>query len=355
MKGLKFLLGVIVWLCFFALLIMAVYYRDGQVLLHELNQGTSATLSLLDRLRNYFTYADGWNYLRLVLFLSFLLILFAVNEILLKKRFSSKNKSDKQKSKGRKKSATTQSHWKSGIYWLVRIAAATILVFIECVIIFNLIIIINALPDTYHKPEDVPAKSTILLLGTNKKLRHADGENLYYTYRIDAVNELYKAGKISRIIISGDNGSASYNEPADMRQDLLKKGIPSGIIKLDYAGFRTLDSIIRLREHFRVNKAVVVSQRFHTDRSLFLADYYGLEAIAYPAKGSMTKAMFVRELLAKPKVFLDIFIFNMQPKYGRTASRENIDFHNQEHVLQLIYTALALTIAILIVRNSLNF
>ena len=119
-----------------------------------------------------------------------------------------------------------------------------------------------ALNKTHDKLVEIPYCQTALLLGTSPKLKNGK-ENLYFTYRIKAAAELYQAGKIKYIIISGDNSKQSYNEPEAMKQALIQLSIPEDIIYLDYAGFRTLDSVVRAKEIFGQNSITVISQRFH--------------------------------------------------------------------------------------------
>lgn len=168
----------------------------------------------------------------------------------------------------------------------------------------------------YTDVSSIPHNKVGLLLGTSKLLK-SGASNQYFTYRIDAAVELFKAGKIDYIVISGDNSSKEYNEPLDMKNDLLKAGIPTDKIYLDYAGFRTLDSVVRLHKIFGQTSFTIISQDFHTRRAIYLALHEELKAIGYNAKdvdayfGFKTK---VREKLARVKVFVD-FITQKEPKY----------------------------------------
>ena len=133
-------------------------------------------------------------------------------------------------------------------------------------------------PRTYDNVEDIPHRHAALLLGTTPKTRIGH-TNKYFTYRIDACAALYKAEKVDRIIVSGDNRRRNYNEPEEMRKALLAKGIPNSVIFLDYAGFRTLDSVVRAREIFGQDCITVVSQRFHNERAIFIAKKKKIDAI----------------------------------------------------------------------------
>lgn len=217
-----------------------------------------------------------------------------------------------------------------GFSWLGQRGAAFVLLSLEFLIVANLVVWGYAYSKTIRNPDELKTAQTILLLGTNKNLRDREGINLYYTYRINAVSDLYRKGKVKKIIISGDNSRVGYNEPADMHHSLLAKGVPAELMELDFAGFRTLDSVVRLKGHFKERKVLIVSQQFHIDRALLLAWFYDVEARGYPAEGSATMAMAWRELLAKPKAILDVFVFNMQPRYGKSYAKASLDVNNQK-------------------------
>ena len=176
----------------------------------------------------------------------------------------------------------------------------------------------------YHDSAAIPHKKAALVLGTAK---YAMGrENLFFNARIDAAVTLYKAGKIDAIIVSGDNGSKSYDEPSDMRDDLVKRGIPAKYITLDYAGFSTLDSIVRAKAIFDLDDFIIVSQKFHIERALYIAEKKGIKAIGFPAKdiaGFWGEKVRKREVLARFKAFLDLNILATEPKfYGEKVQVE---------------------------------
>lgn len=165
--------------------------------------------------------------------------------------------------------------------------------------------------------EEVPTEKTALVLGTSKSLSNSN-PNLYFSYRIKATAELYKAGKIQYIIVSGDNSVKGYNEPEEMKNDLVAEGIPAGKIFEDFAGFRTLDSVVRAKEIFGQNSYIIISQKFHNERAVFLARKYGIEAYGYNAKDVNKYAGLktnLREYLAKAKVYVDL-LFGVEPKFG---------------------------------------
>lgn len=162
----------------------------------------------------------------------------------------------------------------------------------------------------------IPYNKTGLLLGTSKHLGNGL-DNPYYTYRIRAAAGLLKAGKIKYLVISGDNSHTSYNEPEDMRRDLMAAGIDSSVLFLDYAGFRTFDSIVRLKKIFGQDSVTIISQPFHNERALYMAGKEGITAIAFNAadvSASRGIAVQLREKLARVKVFID-FWFGKRPKF----------------------------------------
>jgi len=163
----------------------------------------------------------------------------------------------------------------------------------------------------------LPENKVGLLLGTSKYLKKGK-KNLFYKNRIDAASELYHAGKIKFIIASGDNRHKNYNEPKIMKADLIKRGIPSNKIYADFAGFRTFDSVIRSKEIFGQTKITVISQRFHNLRTVFIAKHFGIDAVAYNAKevkGTEGTKIRFRELFARIKALLDIYILKTKPKF----------------------------------------
>lgn len=170
---------------------------------------------------------------------------------------------------------------------------------------------------TYASTFRIPKNTVGLLLGTSPVSSYTKKANPYYYYRIDAAIRLYKSGKIDRILISGDNSTKSYSEPDMMKEDLMKRGIPSTHIYLDFAGFRTLDSVLRAKKVFKLNRFTVISQEFHNERAICLAKCYDIQAIGYNAKDiSKRKGLFVqiREIFARVKLVLDIMV-NEQPRF----------------------------------------
>jgi SanA protein len=163
---------------------------------------------------------------------------------------------------------------------------------------------------------EIPKNKVGLLLGTAKYQDKARQMiNPYYQYRIDAAVELYMAGKVDYIIVSGDNSTVYYNEPLLMRNDLVARGVPESRIIMDNAGFRTLDSILRCRDIFGQTSFTIISQPFHNQRACFIANHKNVQAIAFCARdGDDYLAVTLREKMARLRMVLDLFK-NTQAKY----------------------------------------
>jgi SanA protein len=142
--------------------------------------------------------------------------------------------------------------------------------------------------------------------------------NLYYKYRIEAAVNLYISGKCRKIIVSGDNGTKYYNEPKAMKEDLIRAGVRKGDIICDYAGFRTLDSIIRFKKIFGRQRGIVVSQKFHNERAIYIGRAYGIELYGYNALdvgiGSGLKTR-LREVLSRVMCVLDVELLHTRPRF----------------------------------------
>ncbi len=201
---------------------------------------------------------------------------------------------------------------------LLKIAVVPFLLCAGFLLFSNALILSYRASDT---PDKVLPREYALLLGTSK-FTYSGMVNPYYRYRIVAAAELYKAGKVKKIIASGDNSTKYYNEPATMRADLVASGIPERDIIMDFAGLRTLDSVVRCRDKFGVSAPVIITQEYHAHRALFLAKKFGLEgAVAYAAKSPDTLTYRLRnelrESLARAKAVLDFYVLKTTPKYSK--------------------------------------
>lgn len=168
----------------------------------------------------------------------------------------------------------------------------------------------------FNDPEKVPAGRVGLVFGTDDRI--GGRENLYFRHRIDAAAELWKSGRLRCIIVSGDNRTKHYNEPQKMRQALIEAGVPAKKIVCDFAGLRTLDSVVRAREIFGAEEMVFISQRFQNERAIYLAKAKGIDAVAYEARDVGSKRgwkTWLREIGARVKMWLDVNVLDTEPRH----------------------------------------
>ena len=170
----------------------------------------------------------------------------------------------------------------------------------------------------FYKIKNIPNNRVGVLLGTSKRVKNGR-LNLYFKYRIDAAVVLYKTKKIKYILVSGDNRTLYYNEPKDMKKELVKRGVRPSDIFLDAAGIRTLHSMVRAKKVFGLNEFTVISQSFHNKRAIYIADSYGINAIGFNAKDVPLKRQSmkvkIREIFARVWVFIDL-IFADENKFA---------------------------------------
>lgn len=168
----------------------------------------------------------------------------------------------------------------------------------------------------FYNQEQLPSTKVALLLGTSKRVA-GGGANKYFDERIEAAAELYRTGVVKHLIVSGDNNTVYYNEPRDMYQALQEMGVPPSAITLDYAGFRTLDSVVRAKLIFGQDSLIIISQDFHCYRALFIARYYGIEAVAYSAdaREELPWMLAVREVFARVMAVFDLYVWQSDPKF----------------------------------------
>ena len=168
----------------------------------------------------------------------------------------------------------------------------------------------------YRHPTIVPERTVALVLGTAPRV--ASRKNLFFEGRMDTAARLWKEKKVRHFLVSGDNGQQNYDETTAMRDALVARGVPAKSITLDHAGFRTLDSLVRAKEVFGVEKLIVVTDDWHLPRALFLAKSAGVDAIGaafedVPWKQS-TKVR-VREWFSRVKAVADVYVLGTKPKF----------------------------------------
>lgn len=169
----------------------------------------------------------------------------------------------------------------------------------------------------FRSANQVPRNDVALVLGTGKTTRKGN-PNLHFTQRINTAVELYRSGKVQHLLVSGDNHIASYDEPTDMLNALVAAGIPTNAITRDYAGFRTLDSVVRANSVFGLKKFTIVTEEFHCSRALWIAQQRGLNAVAFAAPDLNPRwslRVKARESLARVLCGLDLYVLNRSPKF----------------------------------------
>ena len=308
-------------------LIKRISQSDEQVLVQVFNYGMK-----------FLKHADTWNYIFIVLTLVIGLLIFMGFNLLTNKGLNwVGNKYPKL--------AFVKTSWAD---YIIQYPLAIVFVAVLFLAGTNIYVPYFASKHTAKSISDIPKPMPAFVLGTSKMLTSGKGVNQYFTQRIDAALELYRNGVVTYFILSGDGGmdrTDGYDETRDMRDELLAAGVPEEKIKIDSAGFRTLDSMLRLRVLFKLNDIIIVSQAFHTPRAIVLGEFYGLNTIAYNSEGSATTSMLAREFGSRPRMIMDLVFFNMQPKITNSEGealeyREAFEAKSDIHVLILIGTVI---------------
>lgn len=186
-------------------------------------------------------------------------------------------------------------------------------IYLSCLSLILLIVIDRAISYSvrdkiYTDINTIPPRPYAVLLGTAKYVAK-NSPNLFYDYRLEAAKALFDAQKITYLLLSGDNSTLQYNEPRTMKRDLRRMGISEQFLFPDYAGFRTLDSIIRAKYVFQAEPMTIISQRFHCERALFIAKFHQIDAICFAADQPPT-AYFtrIRESFARLLMLWEVII-----------------------------------------------
>lgn len=201
--------------------------------------------------------------------------------------------------------------------WLKRFVLWGALLVIFIVSACNIWIVKSTERQVYSDFALLPDHRIALVLGTSYR-SVGGGPNPFFQKRIEMAATLYSLGKIDHFILSGDNSSRYYNEPVEMKKALIRRGVPASAITLDYAGLRTLDSVVRSKKIFGQNKITIITQPFHSYRALFISRYYDMDAVAMVADDPAFKQTFkvrLREYLARTKAVLDLYIFKTDPRF----------------------------------------
>lgn len=200
--------------------------------------------------------------------------------------------------------------------FLIRLSIVVVVISVILALVANSIVERATDQQVYADVQAIPANRVGLLLGTSRLLSNGK-PNQYFDNRIDAVVQLINARKIQFVLISGDNSRPDYNEPKDMKEALMKRGLPENRIFLDFAGFRTYDSVYRIKAIFGQSQFTIISQEFHNRRAIYIAQQLHLNAIGYNARSVDKFYGFktnLREKLSRVKMFID-FARGIQPRF----------------------------------------
>ena len=194
--------------------------------------------------------------------------------------------------------------------WTIAIVAAVCL---ALMLICNQIVVNNAKGKTFSEIDSIKYNKVGLLLGTTPQARITKNKNYFFIYRLDAAEQLFRAGKIEKILISGDENSLDgVNEPECMRDSLVARGVPASAIILDGKGYRTINSIVNANKVFGLKSFTIISQEFHNERAIYQAEHLGLDVEnlqAYNAKMPKSRRAYIttiREYFVRVKMFWDL-------------------------------------------------
>lgn len=199
---------------------------------------------------------------------------------------------------------------------LTKVLIGVLIFGVLTVFMANLWVLYSTDEQVYSDIDDIPETEIALVLGTSHRLLNGE-PNPYFKDRIRMAAKLYLEGKVRHILVSGDNATKYYNEPIVMKNALVELGIPEENITLDYAGFRTLDSVVRCKKVFDQNEITIITQSFHSYRALFISDFYNMKSIAMVNFDGpeVPGEMKIREYLARTLAVVDLYIINRGPKF----------------------------------------
>ncbi|MBN2712098.1 MAG: YdcF family protein [Planctomycetes bacterium] len=205
--------------------------------------------------------------------------------------------------------------------WAVRLAVVICLVGIA-VSAFLCWSVTSFAEGRIYSVEDAPPMRVAVVFGA--RIYDNGKVSGHLARRLGAALELYQLGKVKKILVSGDNRFTHYNEPERMKEWLVDKGVPESDVKCDYAGRRTLDTCARASGLWNLDEAILVSQRYHLPRALYLAEHFNLKAAGVSCDGEgfyYGKRNQIREMLARVLAWLDVNVLDTEPEvWGKPES-----------------------------------
>lgn len=205
-----------------------------------------------------------------------------------------------------------RSKWRT-LLWILTIPVVLVAAF---VLFCNVLVSLSTFDRVYATSSELPENTVGVVLGTSKNVA-PNTPNTYFTSRMQAAAELFRSGKVKHILVSGANNSRYYNEPADMEKALTQLGVPVSAITRDQSGFRTLDSVVRAKNVFGQERYTIITDGNHVNRAVFLAQTHRQDVVGYVARSGEfrpTAKSRVREIFARVKAVLDVFIFRTKPR-----------------------------------------
>jgi SanA protein len=191
---------------------------------------------------------------------------------------------------------------------LKRFFQFVLVVAVSLIVFSNVYIIKKSTPYLYNDTDHLPKSNFGIVLGTNKYLLEG-GINVYFADRVAAAGKLYHAGSIKKIVVSGHVEGRYYNEPEQIKAALVKLGVDTPDIVIDTTGDRTLKTVKNLKLMGINDSVVIISQKFHNQRAVFLAREMGVESTGYNVPDQLSKKnykTYIREVFAKTMAFLEV-------------------------------------------------
>lgn len=194
--------------------------------------------------------------------------------------------------------------------------ACLLLLFVTAVI--NLWMVLSGVSQVYNDEDKLPPNDVGLVLGATPRSRNRKIKPLFRA-RMEDASRLYHSGKVKHLLLSGRrNTRGTYNEPAEMKSLGLELGVPESAMTLDYAGYRTLDSVVRAKEVYGLSRFTIITNDFHTYRALFLSKCHNIDAVAYYSEEFSVTQLGVeipREWMARVKAVIDVYLLQKQPRF----------------------------------------
>ena len=208
-----------------------------------------------------------------------------------------------------------RKRWRSIFFWIL---VFPVLLVVSGVLWCNVWIVVSTKSRVHDQVASIEPRDVGVVLGTSKK-SGPDTPNRHFENRMAAAAALYHEGRVARLLVSGYRDSEYYDETRDMIAKLRQLGVPAEVILADDRGARTLDSIVRVREVFGFDLVVIISDDFHVNRALFIADRSGLEAIALRSEAvdyGDSRKVRMREYFARVKAVLDLYLYSPRTESG---------------------------------------